>query len=199
MNYQLIAIPVISAFIGYLTNVIAIKLLFWPRKPINLLLFKLHGLLPKRQAEIATSIGELVEEQLLSIDDLFDKINTDEMREKIITIISNVFHDRLHEVMPRIIPDKLIHLIEDSLEKVLRQEAGNFISNVLELGHEYLTQEISVKKIVEDKINNCNLDELEIMIRGVSSTELRFIELLGGILGFIIGIVQVGILLLFPI
>lgn len=199
MNYQLIAIPVISALIGYITNVIAIKLLFWPRKPINLLLFKLHGLLPKRQAEIAISIGELVEEQLLSIDDLFDKINTDEMREKIITIISNVFRDRLHEVMPRIIPDKLVHLIEDSLEKVLRQEAGNFINNVLELGHEYLTQEISVKKIVEDKINDFDLDELEIMIRGVSSTELRFIELLGGILGFIIGIIQVGILLLFPV
>ena len=35
-------------------------------------------------------------------------------------------------------------------------------------------------------------------MKGVSSTELRFIELLGGILGFIIGLVQLGFLYLFP-
>jgi hypothetical protein len=33
--YQVLAIPIISAFIGYITNVVAIKLLFWPRQPVN--------------------------------------------------------------------------------------------------------------------------------------------------------------------
>lgn len=199
MIYQLLAIPVISALIGYFTNVLAIKLLFWPRKPVNLFLFKLHGLLPKRQAVVAASIGELVEEQLLSIDDLFDKINTNEMREKIVVIIGDSLKDRLNEVMPRIIPAKIIQIIEDNLEKILRQEAGHLINKVLETGRCHLTQEIQVKKIVEEKINAFDLDKLEIMIRGVSSTELRFIEMLGGILGFIIGVIQVGILLLFPL
>ncbi|MBC7076213.1 MAG: DUF445 family protein, partial [Syntrophomonadaceae bacterium] len=44
------------------------------------------------------------------------------------------------------------------------------------------------------KINSFDLNKLERMIREVSSSELRFIEILGGILGLIIGIFQVGIL-----
>ena len=55
---------------------------------------------------------------------------------------------------------------------------------------------IKVSKIVEDKVNDFDLDQLEEMIRGVSSPELRAIEILGGVLGLIIGIVQDGILLL---
>ena len=72
--YKFILIPLISAFIGYLTNVVAIRMLFWPRQPVNLLFFQLHGLLPKRRAELASSLGNLVEEQLLSLDDLFEKL-----------------------------------------------------------------------------------------------------------------------------
>jgi uncharacterized membrane protein YheB (UPF0754 family) len=55
-------------------------------------------------------------------------------------------------------------------------------------------REIRVKRIVEEKINSFDLNKLERMIREVSSSELRFIEILGGILGLIIGIFQVGIL-----
>ena len=33
---QILIIPVISALIGYITNVVAIRLLFWPRQPVNL-------------------------------------------------------------------------------------------------------------------------------------------------------------------
>ena len=44
-------------------------------------------------------------------------------------------------------------------------------------------------------ITQC-LDQLEDMIRGISSPEIRAIEILGGVLGLIIGIVQDGILLL---
>jgi molecular chaperone DnaK (HSP70) len=78
-----------------------------------------------------------------------------------------------------------------------RQEADQIIGQVVESVRDYLTAEIQVKQIVEEKINQFDLDELEDMVRGVASTELRFIEILGGVLGFIIGLVQMGIMILF--
>lgn len=197
--YQLLSIPIISALIGYFTNVMAIKLLFWPQQPIKLGIFELYGLLPKRKAELARSIGQVVEEQLLSLDDLFDRIDTPEMREHLTAHLLAVLKDRLRQTLPRVIPDRIYRLIEDNLEKIVRQEAGNFIRTAVKEGRDYVSEQITVSKIVEDKVNDFDLNELENMIRRVSSTELRFIEVLGGVLGLIIGFFQVAILLLFPL
>jgi uncharacterized membrane protein YheB (UPF0754 family) len=195
---QLFAIPVIGALIGYITNVFAIKMLFRPQQPIRLIFFELQGLLPKRQREIASSIGELIEERLLSLDDLFDSVDTPEVRRRILTEVVQALKVRLRKTLLRIVPDKLYRLIEDNLEKIVRQEADQIIHKAIKSGRESVTTQLSVRQMVEDKINGFDLNELEKMIRQVSSTELRFIEILGGILGFLLGLIQVAIILLFP-
>ncbi len=194
----ILAIPVISAFIGYLTNVVAIKLLFWPKKTINLGFFKLQGLLPKRQADIAVSLGELVEEQLLSLDEIFDQVDTPEVHEKIINKINELLISRLVNIIPAFLPSRVVNLIAENLSKLLCQEAPNIINQVIFAAREYVTEEVKISVIVEDKVNEFDLDELEEMIRGISSTEIRFIEILGGVLGFIIGLFQLGFIYLFP-
>lgn len=197
MKIQIMVIPIISALIGYATNVVAIKLLFWPRKPINLRLFQIYGLLPKRQADIAVSLGKLVETQLLSMDELIDKIDTPELNQKITTRLSQIVRDRLNSIFPSILPAKITQLITDNVDKILRQEAPNLIKQIISSSRDHLNNEIRISKIVEDKVKAFDLDQMEKMIRGVSSAELTFIEITGGVLGFIIGIVQVGIILLF--
>lgn len=195
---QLLTIPLIGAFIGYITNVFAIKMLFWPRQPVKLVFFQLQGLLPKRQQEIAGSIGELIEARLLSIDELFDSVDTPEMRHRVLTEVVQTLKRRLRQTLPRVIPERLYRLIEDNLEKIVRQEADHIIRKAIKSGRESVGAQISVKRLVEEKINAFDLNELEILIRGVAHTELRFIEILGGILGFLLGLIQVTIVLLFP-
>jgi len=51
-------LSIIGASIGYITNVIAIKLLFRPVEPVNIISFKIQGVIPKRQNELSKSIGE---------------------------------------------------------------------------------------------------------------------------------------------
>lgn len=195
---QLLTLPLIGALIGYITNVFAIKMLFWPRQPVKLVFFELQGLLPKRQQEIASSIGELIEARLLSIDELFDSVDTPELRHRILTEVVQTLKNRLRQTLPRVLPERLYRLIEDNLEKIVRQEADHVIHKAIKSGRESVTAQISVKRLVEDKINAFDLGELEALIRQVSHTELRFIEILGGVLGFLLGLIQVAIVLLFP-
>jgi len=197
MLIKILLIPLISALIGYVTNVVAIRLLFWPRKPINLGLYELQGLLPKRQAEIAVSVGDLVEEQLLSLE-IFEKINTPETMEMAIVKTVKVLREKLDNMLPRFLPAMVVQLVGDIMEKAVRQEAPGLINQLIESGHEYLSKDIQIRKIVTQKIIDFDLDQLEDMIRSVSNKELTFIEILGGVLGFIIGLVQVGIIFLFP-
>lgn len=83
MNWELISLPIMAALIGWGTNVIAIKMLFWPRRPIKILGWEFLGVLPKRQAEIARSIGgEVLDEDLLPTGELIEAVNTPETRQK---------------------------------------------------------------------------------------------------------------------
>ncbi len=73
---KLFILATVGALIGWTTNVIAIKLLFRPIEPVRIPLTKLtlQGLMPKRKKEIAKNIGETVENELISIEEIIDKM-----------------------------------------------------------------------------------------------------------------------------
>jgi uncharacterized membrane protein YheB (UPF0754 family) len=194
--FKIVLTLLISTFIGYITNVVAVRMLFWPRQPINLGFYSVQGILPKRQAQIAASLGELVEKELLSLDDVLDKINTPEIQQRLIDKVSEMARERLIELLPKIIPGRLIQIIIDTLDKLLIQESSHIIEELFKSGSDYLTNEIHISKIVEDKVNAYDLKQLEDMIKGISAPELTFIEVLGGVMGFVIGLVQIIILLI---
>jgi len=70
MSWDLISLPVVAALIGWGTNVIAIRMLFWPRKPINILGWQFLGVLPKRKMELARSIAEVLNDEILPLEEL---------------------------------------------------------------------------------------------------------------------------------
>lgn len=195
MVLKIVTTLLISTFIGYITNVVAVRMLFWPRQPINLGFYSVQGILPKRQSQIAVSLGELVEKELLSMDDVLEQINTPDNQQILVAKISAMIRERLAELLPRIIPGRLIQIIIDALDKILIQESAQIIEQLFRSGSEYLTKEIHISKIVEDKVNAFDLKQLEDIIKGISAPELTFIEVLGAVMGFTIGLVQVIILL----
>jgi uncharacterized membrane protein YheB (UPF0754 family) len=79
MNWWLlIIIPCISAFIGWITNLVAIKMLFHPRQPVRILGLTIQGIFPKRQMQFAQKLGALVSNELLSFDEIEAKITSEE-------------------------------------------------------------------------------------------------------------------------
>ncbi len=88
---KILIMGTVGAIIGYSTNVIAIKLMFRPINPIQLKPFKfeLQGLIPKRKADIATSIGEIIESELISIEEIIDKLIEQSNKEEMIAMIKD--------------------------------------------------------------------------------------------------------------
>jgi len=69
--------PLIGALIGYLTNWLAVKMLFRPRKALYI--GKLHvpftpGVIPRRKAALATALGRMVSEMLVRKEDLKESL-----------------------------------------------------------------------------------------------------------------------------
>ncbi len=97
----LLFLTLIGGLIGWVTNILAIKLLFRPIKPIKIPILNIEiiGLIPKRQKEIAKNIGEVIANELLTVDDLFSEIIKEDDKEdfneyiknKIVTIITSLY------------------------------------------------------------------------------------------------------------
>ena len=83
--------PLLGAIIGYVTNRIAIKMLFRPLNPKRLLGVRVPltpGVIPRNRFDLARTIGHMVSEQLLSPQALREQLETPEFRDRIVGWIS---------------------------------------------------------------------------------------------------------------
>ncbi|NMA96191.1 MAG: DUF445 family protein [Clostridiales bacterium] len=195
---RIIIMAAIAAVIGWSTNLLAIKMIFRPLYPLKIPIigWNLQGIIPKRRDEIAKNIGKMVEEELISIDDIVELIKREENKEAILSNIKRNVNKIVDEKIPSIVPSFVKKNIFSYISRSIDEEADKFLDSAIEdiLGDSSAT--ISIANMVEDKINSFDLITLEEMILSIANRELKHIEILGGILGLIIGIVQ-GILMLF--
>ena len=80
---MLYLIPFISAFIGWFTNWIAIKMLFHPKNPVKVLGITIQGIFPKRQQQFAQKLGVLVATELLHFNDIASKLKDPKQLESV--------------------------------------------------------------------------------------------------------------------
>lgn len=182
----------VGAIIGWVTNVLAIKFIFRPLEPVNIpfINIKIQGLIPKRKAEIAKSVGEIVEGELVSMEEIIDKVMEDENKSEIIFSIKRKIKGIVEQKLPQIMPSAIKVMILDYIEQVVDSEAENAITELTEKMVHKATSKIKISQIIEDKINNFALDKLEEIIIAIAQKELKHIEILGGIIGCIIGLLQ---------
>lgn len=198
MLLKLMILAFVGAFIGWMTNVFAIKLMFRPLNPVKIPLtpFVLQGLIPKRKSEIAKSIGETVENELLSIEDIIDKLIEDTDKTEIIEIIREKVMKIIEEKMPSMIPSMFKGMISSYVNDMITKDGEKMLSELSEKIIHHATEKVSVSLIIEEKINEFDFEKLEDIIISIAKQELKHIEILGGVIGFAIGLVQ-GLIILF--
>lgn len=182
---------IIGGLIGWITNVLAIKLLFRPLNPIKIPIinFEIWGLVPKRKKEIARNIGEVVSTELLSIDDIANQAFSDEDKEAFNTYVSekikNIINGKL-EGIPMAFRMMASPFIDDILNKEVPSAVESISSDLINK----IKDKVEIEKIVEDKINELDLLKLEDIILKVAKKELTQIEYWGLVLGAAIGLIQ---------
>lgn len=193
-----ITIPFISALIGWITNYIAVKMIFRPRKEIRFLSLRLIGLIPSRKTDLAIKIAETVEKELISHRDIKEIIKTQDfhthtsaaIKSKIDSFINNKVgtNSLLTLFVTPDVVSKLSSLLMDDLEK----EIPGMIDELFQT----VESKLDFRAIIKEKIMGYDLSKLESIIYDIASRELKAIEYLGGVLGFIIGILQLAIIVI---
>ena len=190
---QLLIMIFISATIGWITNWVAIKMLFRPHNEINLGLFKIQGLIPKRRAEIGIGIADVIQNELISIKDVIANIDREEFSKRLNDLIDDVLEKNLKTkvkekfpVMQMFFSDKMAKDVSNTIKGIVMENQ----EKIFEIFSNYAEENINFSTIITDKISNFSLDKLEEIINGLAKKELKHIEEIGAILGAFIGLVQ---------
>ena len=184
----------LSAFTGWITTWIAIKLLFHPRKPVNVLGLKIQGIFPKNQLLIAQKLGQVVSKEFISFAEIEAKVtdpeNLKKLRPEIEGHIDAFLRDKLKETFPMLsmfMGDKTINQLKDAF----LLELENLFPVLMKSYMTKLEQDLDLEKIVTEKVAGFSLGKLEDILNQITKKEFKFLELVGGIFGFLIGLLQV--------
>ena len=182
-----------GALIGWGTNIVAIWLRFRPRQPIRVGPWKLQGLLPRRQSDIAMNIGQAIERELFTAADLTAHLGNPDLRDNLSATLTTLTHRELDERLPKYLPQTLRQRLLQYLGGWVEREGEVLLDKVLANVATNLSQ-LHIGALIESRLNAFPLEELEALSWELAGKELRYIEYAGGILGGIIGLLQAAVL-----
>lgn len=187
-----VLIPMLGAFIGWVTNHLAIKMLFYPRQPVAIPLTKwrIQGLLPSRRDQLAEAISEVVSSELIQVESLGEKLATPRLKAEVVKHIMTAIHNRVDAALPAFIPRGLVGAMVSGMHETVKKEVDHFFGEPFKamLGSEETKK--GVRAAVKERLDALPLEELEALLLHLAKTEVRHIEISGALLGFLIGLIQ---------
>ena len=139
MNIQFLIGPVIGLIIGYVTNNIAIKMLFRPQKPVYIGKRRVPftpGLIPKEKERIAKTIGGVVSTELLDNDTINKTLLSDGIISGITGLVEKLFNkmklsentvrEELYQKLDKDLVDNMTEKAEEDIAALIHTKLSKF-------------------------------------------------------------------------
>lgn len=152
MSYSVIAKfilpPLVGAVIGYFTNLIAVKMLFFPHEEKRIFGHRVPftpGAIPKGKARLAKSAGKIVQDELFTMEDISGKLLTEEVEKPLIDKAMSILdedirvtgavltgspakYDKLEKSFVELLDVKILDAIKRmDIPEVIRQEGHHML------------------------------------------------------------------------
>lgn len=190
---SLILVPMaVATAHGFFTNWMAVQLLLKPVKPVNILGFKLQGLLPRRQEELAERISSAIAERFLTREDILNFLRQVDPVAAMRVLLAEKWDEKLGEILDSIpmakmfISSERLQGIRDKIAGALAEEAGAFTERLVDS----LDGKIDLKETLRRNIMAFDVTELNDIIEQIGYREFREIAWVGAAIGLVIGAVH---------
>jgi uncharacterized membrane protein YheB (UPF0754 family) len=189
-----IVIPFTSGFVGWFTNVVALKMTFYPIEFIGIKKLRLgwQGIIPSKATRMAEKAVDLMTTKLVKIEEQFARIEPLRVADEMAPALSRLSQEIIEETMeeevpllwettPPLIKKRIFQKANEDLPEVVEKLMGDVKTNINEL--------FDLKKMVIEELEN-DKPLLNFIFQKVGEEEFRFIERSGFYFGFLFGIIQ---------
>lgn len=196
-----LSIPIVSALVGWITNIVAINMTFYPINYVGVRPFGWQGIIPSKAKKMAETAVELWTTKLLDIGTQFSKIKPNKVAEEMGPSIDHLSKQIIDEVMDAKLPkiwertpegvrqniyDTVSENLPHVVEEMMKDVKSDF-SNMLDLKY------LAVSALTQNKAL------LNQMFLTCGEEEFKFIKKSGLYFGFLFGLIQMIVWYFLPI
>jgi uncharacterized membrane protein YheB (UPF0754 family) len=200
INPLVLCIPLISSFIGWFTNWLAVKAVLYPVEFVGIPpLLGWQGVIPKNTEDLGSNFSALIRDKLVDVEKIFEDISHDDS-EEIDKVVEDIAQEIVYEFSTNLAPDKwarakdkLRAYINDLVRRNVRKVTDQILERMAREAKDFMDFDGIVRQaLAEDR---ALLGRLMVEIAG---PEFKFIERSGLWFGFLFGLVQMGIWIAYP-
>ncbi len=143
---KMLAAPLIGAVIGYFTNYIAVKMLFFPQHEVYFMGHRVPftpGAIPKGKPRLAKAVGRVVGTELVTKDDIKAKLLGGEIEERITGTITSELSNKLKDEICK-------------LTKCSEETYADGSSKLSEMLSRQIVDELTASQLPEIVVSKCN-------------------------------------------
>jgi len=167
-------LPAAGALVGYVTNWIAIKLLFEPAEPVNVgNLMVIQGLFESRQVEVSDEFGQFMNRRVLNSAMLLQDLASGEDQ-------GDLYHF-LRRHLPYPIPS---HILKAAVAGIA--EMADHPHRYPQV-HRYVSERLDIEKTLAERLKTLSSKEFEDLLHPVFQEDEMTLIATGGVLGMIAG------------
>jgi uncharacterized membrane protein YheB (UPF0754 family) len=187
-------LPLAGAFVGWVTNYLALKLIFSPLEPTRICGFTVQGIFLKRQKEVSETFARVVITEILHVKAIWDAIFTGPLSSNFYAMLrahTLVLTDKLvAEIKPLAVAamgaEQFARMKEDIAQKVMEH-----LPTIIDQSYEYSQEALDMENTVATKMTQLPSAEFEgVLHPAFEEDEIQLIAL-GGVLGAIVGVIQI--------
>jgi len=195
-----LTIPVVTAFVGWVTNWAAVKMIFHPERFIGIGPFGWQAILVRRSHKFATGAAEMATENLVSARELAEKLDPAEMEKLFAETLERETEEICEEAAELIRPgawNELPAHVKAMAVAQVRQETSKLSRELFDRLQGISDELLDLEGLIYGELSGENVRKLVRLTKQIGRNEFKFIEYYGGVFGFMVGLVQAGLWTIF--
>jgi uncharacterized membrane protein YheB (UPF0754 family) len=191
---QPIVLPLFGMCIGWFTDWLAIKLVFFPRERRRILgVVPFQGIFQRRRDEVAQQYGELVAREVMTVPNIMDAVLNSPRADRLEALVRRVVWETVDAQAGLARP-----VVGERRMREMKREAAiramALLPETVHVAEDYLTEALDVGNTIAQKMRDLSRVEYEELLRPAFRQDEWKLIAVGAMIGFLVGELQVHLL-----
>jgi uncharacterized membrane protein YheB (UPF0754 family) len=191
--------PVFGLFTGWFTDWLALKMIFQPKEPVRYLgIFEWQGLFIKRREEVAAQYGALIAQEILTPRNIMDAILRGPLSDRLFGMVQKQVR-RVVDEQAGLAKPLVVFAVGTAryqeMKEVVARKVMERLPDTMRHIEKYAGDAMDIRNTLVSKMQQLTNDEFEGILRPAFRQDEWKLIAVGAVLGFLVGELQVHIML----